>query len=330
MKSSFVIPLFERFAKERGIDILIEPSYAYVARLTLPDGRKKYVSTHMDDVNGAGATEIARDKTYTLFFLRSMGYPVPEGEAFFSEGYAEFLGNDRAVEAAWSYALTLGLPVIIKPNSKSQGRGVWKIHSEEEFRMAAKEQNWVDIYRVERCCAGRDYRIVIYDNELICAYERIPLSISGDGISTVQTLLEQKNNALLGKRSAGIDLADRRIAWTLKRNALSLTSVLEGGRVLMLLGNANLSSGGDVKDVTNDIHPLYIECAKKCARDMGLRLCGLDILIDGDCIEQHPYVIIELNAGPGLAHYTSLGPSQYEKIEKMYRSIFESIITSAQ
>lgn len=331
MKSSFVIPLFERFAREKGVEILIEPIYRFVAQITLTDGRKRYVSTHIDRINGAGATEIARDKTYTLYFLQQMGYSVPEGRAFFSQGYADFLGSDQEARAAWDYAKEIGLPVIIKPNSKSQGRGVWNIYSEQEFHAAVHDQDWVDIYRVERYCAGRDYRIVIYDGELVCVYERVPLSICGDGQATIRELIGQKQSLFQEQqRSVSIDLADRRVVWSLKRNVLSLDSILESGRVFMLLGNANLSSGGDVKDVTNILHSSYIERAKKCAHDMGLRLCGLDMLIDGDAREEHPYTILEVNAGPGLAHYASLGPLQYKKIEKMYRSIFDEIITSAQ
>lgn len=311
--------------------MLIEPDYQFVAQLTLSDGQKKYVSTHIDGINGAGATEIARDKTYTLYFLEQMGYSVPEGRAFFSQGYADFLGSDKNAQAAWSYAESLGFPVIVKPNSKNQGRGVWNIHSREEFDAAIQDQNWVDIYRVERYCPGRDHRIVIYCDECICAYERVPLSISGDGSSTIRTLLEQKNNSLFEQqRLLEIDLLDRRMQWSLKRNALSLDSVLESGRVLTLLNNANLSSGGDAKDVTEIIHPSYIECAKKCARDMGLRLCGLDMLIDGDAREEHPYTILEVNAGPGLAHYASLGKSQMQCVQNLYKKIFNAIITSAQ
>lgn len=331
MKSSFVIPLFERFAEEKGMRIRIEPSYRFVAQLTLPNGQKKYVSTHIDGINGAGATEIARDKTYALYFLQQMGYSVPEGRAFFSQGYADFLGSDKNAQAAWSYAESLGFPVIVKPNGKNQGRGVWNIHSREEFDAAMQDQHWVDIYRVERYCPGRDYRIVVYRDKCICAYERIPLSVLGDGSSTVRTLVEKKNDSFLQQhRSLEIDPTDRRMQWSLKRNALSFDSVLESGRVLMLLGNANLSSGGDARDVTESIHSAYIECAIKCAHDMGLRLCGLDMLIDGDAREEHQYTILEVNAGPGLAHYASLGEVQMQRVENLYRSIFDEIITSAQ
>lgn len=327
MKSSFAIPLFERFAKERGIAMHVEPTYRFVAQLTLSDGTKRYVSTHLDCINGAAATEIARDKTYTLYFLKLMGYAVPEGRAFFTRSYADFLGSDQTLIAAWRYAVEIGLPIILKPNSKSQGRGVWKIESKQEFETAIRDlENWVDIYRIERYCSGRDYRIVVYDGEVICAYERTPLSICGDGVSTVEELMVKKQEFfLVKKRSVSFDARDRRIQWILKRNALSPNSVLENGRVLMLLGNANLSSGGDMRDATNTLCSAYAELALNCSKDMGLRLCGMDILIDGDETELHPYTILEVNAGPGLANYASLGDDQRNRVENMYRNIFDTI-----
>src|SRR3990167_2397225 len=327
MKSSFVIPLFERYARERGIEICIEPEHRFVAQLTLPDGKKRYVSTHIDCVDGAGATEIARDKTYALFFLKKMGYSVPEGRAFFSQGYADYLGSDRTATAAWQYVCEIGLPVILKPNSKSQGRGVWKIHSQQEFEAATRDLDaWVDIYRIERFCEGRDYRIVVYDSSVVCAYERIPLSICGNGNSTVKELIEEKEQSFRQiNRSIAIDSHDRRIQWSLKRNALSLDAILEQGRMFMLLSNANLSSGGDIRDVINSINASYTQVARLCARDMGLQLCGIDLLIDGDGTDEKASTIIEVNAGPGLAHYASLGPDQWTRVEAMYRKIFEGL-----
>ncbi len=332
MKSSFVIPLFERYAKERGIRMLVEPNYRYVAQLIFPDGKRRYVSTHIDGVNGAGATEIARDKTYALYFLAQMGYDVPEGRAFFSHAYADYLGSNQRAQAAWEYAVKLGLPVILKPNSKSQGRGVWKIHSRREFDAALRDlDTWVDIYRIERFCEGRDYRIVIYDGEMVCAYERIPLNICGDGILTICELLEQKKiDWSIRGRELECDLNDSRIGRSLHRNKLSFDSILEKGRMLMLLGNANCSSGGDIRDVTESIHASYVAMAKKCAQDMGLALCGLDILMDGDGTEDGDSITIEVNAGPGLMHYASIGDVQQLRAEAMYRSIFERIVTSVQ
>ncbi|MEK7648748.1 MAG: cyanophycin synthetase [Patescibacteria group bacterium] len=328
MKSSFVTPLFEKFAKEQGIEMLVEPMYRFVAQLVFPSGDRRYVSTHIDGVNGAGATEIARDKTYALFFLKTMGYSVPEGRAFFSRAYADYLGSDQDSQAAWSYAQQLGLPIILKPNSKSQGRGVWKIHSKQEFDASLHDlDKWVDIYRIERYCTGRDYRMVIYKGELICAYKRVPLNVCGNGRSNIRELLQEKKMCLdQSGRQSTLDVHDRRIAWSLSRNMLSFDSILEEGRMFLLLGNANSSSGGDIRDVTETIHESFVACAKKCARDMGLTLCGLDMLIDGDGSCVAPSTIIEINAGPGLANYASLGEVQYSRVEALYRTIFDSLI----
>ena len=50
------------------------------------------------------------------------------------------------------------------------------------------------MYRIESFFRGDDYRISVLDGEVICAYQRIPLSIVGNGIDTIQTLLQLQQN----------------------------------------------------------------------------------------------------------------------------------------
>ncbi len=55
---------------------------------------------------------------------------------------------------------------------------------------------------------------------------------------------------------------------------------------------------------------------------MGLRICGVDIMVDGD-ISKSPrkYHIIETNAAPGLDHYVRSGPAQKKIVEDLYRAV---------
>lgn len=327
MKTSFTLPLFERFAKEKGFRIDRETGGGYAACLTLHDGTRRYLTAHIDGINGAGATEIARDKTFSLAFLASYGYAVPQGKAFFSKHYCAFVGSDRGSEKARDYAVRLGFPLIVKPNSRSQGRGVWKVHSLDELDHAIDDvEQWNDIYRVEQCLVGRDYRIVVYDKEIICAYERIPLYIEGDGLSTVRDLIDAKQCEWqsLGREIA-IESLEERLNAMLQRNCIGLESVLENGRTLLLLGNANLSSGGSARDCTDTLHEFYRKAAITIANTMNLRLCGIDMLIDGDGTTEVPFTVLELNAGPGLAHYASLGNEHYKRVERLYQRIFDDI-----
>ena len=91
-----------------------------------------------------------------------------------------------------------------------------------------------------------------------------------------------------------------------------------------MLPNANLSTGGTSVDVTDFIHPFYNKLAICLTKDMGLRLCGVDLMIvDGDITKpSKQWYIIEINSAPGLDHYASIGKKQTKIVEDLYTKVF--------
>lgn len=185
------------------------------------------------------------------------------------------------------------------------------------------------VYRVEQFFLWRDYRIVVFDNEIISAYERIPLSIFGNGAMTVRELLIEKQYEFqkLG-RPETIDMEDIRIEKNLNRANMNLDSILEKGIYMQLLDNANLSTGWESRDYTESIHQEFRDIAIKATKDMWLRLCGVDIMTS-DITESREkngeYVIIEMNAAPGLDNYITSGKKQRAIIKEMYRKIIRNV-----
>jgi D-alanine-D-alanine ligase-like ATP-grasp enzyme len=108
----------------------------------------------------------------------------------------------------------------------------------------------------------------------------------------------------------------------LRRQKLTENSVIPKGTVIRLLDNANLSSGGDSLDVTPAIHPVYSSMAIRLTRDMGLRLCGVDIMTEGDISEPHGrFCVLEINSAPGLDHYARSGTIQKKIVENLYLKV---------
>lgn len=118
---------------------------------------------------------------------------MAEGRTFFSERMNEHIEIKRDIDDGWKFAESLGLPVIVKPNNLSQGALVNKVDSKEEYYRIAREIfTRTNVMIVERFHVGSDYRVVIFDREVISAYTRIPLNVIGDGKSTIDKLLDQK------------------------------------------------------------------------------------------------------------------------------------------
>jgi D-alanine-D-alanine ligase-like ATP-grasp enzyme len=254
---------------------------------------------------------------------------VPESRPFFSNAWGDTIGDlTQDIDAAYLYAKKIGFPVIVKPNSGSQGSGVALVHNKKEFYKAMKfifDRDRVAL--VEQKVSGQDYRIVVLDKKVISAYERIPLSIVGDGKSTIEKLLtkKQKEFVTLG-RDTFIHINDPRILVKLKHQQLRFQSVPQKGQKVYLLDNANLSSGGDANDVTEKINDGFKKLAVKLTADMGLRLCGVDLMVEGDIREApNKYWILEINSAPGLDHYVKTGKVQEMIVEDLYLEVLKHI-----
>lgn len=322
--------ILQKIACRIGATVVMEPRWKIVGQIIYRSGRKRYFSYSSLDLNPFGASEIAKDKDYANFFMRKMGYPTVSGSrTFFSNEWAKDIGlPNRDANAAYSYAKKLGFPVIVKPNSGSQGVDVALVYNKREFFRAIRAVFKRDkVALVQQQVKGRDYRLVVLDNEVISAYERIPLNIIGNGASTVGQLLKEKQRyfAFTG-RDTKIKSDDPRILNKLKHQGLNLRSVPAKGERIFLLDNANLSSGGNAVDVTATAHPAFKNISVRVSKDMGLRLCGVDLMIDGD-ITQKPatYWILEINSSPGLDHYVQTGRAQEIVVEDLYLKVLKSM-----
>lgn len=320
--------MLRRLAPKIGARVVLEPEWNIAGQIRFASGKKSYFRYNTLDLNPVGASDIAKDKDYANFFMRKMGYPTISGKTFFSGEWCEAIGSKRNIHAAYRYAQTIGFPLVVKPNSGTQGTDVALVHSKKEFYRAMRAIFRHDrVALVQRYVQGRDYRIVVLDKEIISAYERIPLNVIGDGRSTILQLLKKKQREFhISKRDTNINVKDSRIKNKLARQGKTLPWIPKLGEQVFLLDNANLSTGGDAVDVTNHIHPAFKKLAVQLTRDMGLRLCGVDLMVDGDIIEKpKKYWILEINAAPGLDHYVKGGKAQEKIVENLYLKVLKSL-----
>ena len=323
--------VLEKLAPQIGAKVIMEPKWNIVGQIIFKNGRKRYFRYSSIDLNPLGAALLAKDKDYANYFMQSMGYPNIEGRTFYSKSWAEAIGSDQGIDAAYMYAQTLSFPLIVKPNSGAQGAGVFLVRTKQEFyralRTIFKKEN---VALVQRYVKGRDYRVVVLDDEVVAAYERIPLSVVGNGKSSIQELLETKAKKFVGSsRDVKIQVDDPRIVQKVRVQGLSMSSVPERNTQVFLLDNANLSTGGEAVDVAEIMHPSYKKLAIKLTKDMGLRFCGVDMMVSEDITREnkdfHGIHILEINASPGLDHYSKSGVKQREIVENTYLKVLQKL-----
>lgn len=249
-KESLVLGrILKKIAPQIGAHVLIEPEWGIVGRITFKSGHHSYFRYNTLDLNPTGSSDVAKDKDYADFFMKALGYrTVPGSKTFFSNQWAQAIGMPRRdIDAAYRYACRLGFPIIVKPNSGSQGVGVSLVYNKREFYAAIRAVFKRDrVALVQHPVRGRDYRLVVLDKKVISTYERIPLNVVGDGKSTISQLLKIKQRQFIAaSRDTQIKTNDPRIARKLQRQGYTFRSVPDKGERLYLLDNANLSTGGD-------------------------------------------------------------------------------------
>jgi cyanophycin synthetase len=250
------------------------------------------------------ATETASDKSLTSKLLDDAGIPVPKQRVVTS-----------ADEAA-SAARRIGYPVVTKPLDGNHGRGVsLHLSNEEEVRWGF-EQAVLHSSKVivETYFPGNDYRVLVVNGEVIAASHRIPAHVVGDGVHSIEELVEIVNAD--PRRGIGHEKVMTRIAINRQAEKLmaergySLTTILPEGETFFLASTANMSTGGTAIDMTDRMHPDNREICRRAAIVVGLDVAGIDV-ITSDLTKSLREVgggICEVNAAPGFRMH--LQPSE--------------------
>lgn len=325
--TAFMPEILARIAPKLNARVLLEPEFGVVGLIQFPNGRKSYFWHNKFNLNSVSAARIAQDKGYTSFFLMQHGYNVPRSQTFFSDRFLKHIDTDRNLAAALAFAETLGWPVIVKPCRRSQGAAVSLASDRKTFLAAARRAFRIDrTMIVQQYCAGRDYRLVVLDGEVISAYERVPLHVMGDGRSTIARLLSKLQALFRAQgRDTEIDAKDPRIAETLRKRRMGMKSVIGTGEKVTLLPVANLSCGGTTVDITDRLHPSFARLAARIAADMDLRFAGIDLLAPDATGPLGQHTILEVNSAPGLDHYADYGPAQQAQIDELYLKVLQAI-----
>lgn len=258
--------------------------------------RQRRIQAAESDRTSAIAEAIAQDKELTKKLLHAAGISVPRGRPVDNEA------------DAWQAALSLGGPVVVKPQDSNQGRGISvNVIGEQAviaaYRRAAEVSTDV---LVEEYLPGLDHRFLIVDGRLIAAARREPPQVTGDGSLTIAQLVEQVNAD--PRRGSGHATSLTKIPLDaiavscLAEQGYGVDSVLPLGVRVYLRNNANLSTGGTATDVTDDVHPELAASAVAAAHAVGLDICGIDVVCETVLrpLEDQGGGIVEVNAAPGL------------------------------
>ena len=258
----------------------------------------------MTEKTSSIAVDLAGNKDETKRILQEHAIPVAKGVTITS------------VDEVPHAIQKVGFPLVFKPLDGNHGRGA-TINVKTEDEAIAAFEHAAHISRrviVEKFITGYDFRVLVIDNKMVAAALRIPANVKGDGVSTVQQLIDKENEDPrrgYGHENVLTEIAvDRDTLDLLAKLGYTLDSVPAKDEQVFLKSTANLSTGGTSVDVTDNVHPQNIFICERISRIIGLDICGIDVMAENltEPLTENGGVILEVNAAPGFRMH--IAPSE--------------------
>ncbi|WP_019852753.1 hypothetical protein [Actinopolyspora mortivallis] len=276
---------------------------------------------------------LTEDKHATKLLLRQAGFTTPRGVALTS-GDLEHPARDgdtresrRLPRLATEALATLGEPpVVVKPRAGMRGDAV-RTNLVTAEAISTHINRWRHLFRdwiIEEQIDCQDLRLQLIDSELVAACVREPASVTGDGRSTLATLVEQHRAEITAANPDNRLVIDAEAEDLLREQGLRLDDVPEAGRTVRLTRTANLAKGGVAIDVTDHLHPGFHEWAPAVAKLFDTKILSVDAL----CAAPHKppdtnVTILEVNAAPEWVHHTFSENRTHDIAARILRSWFD-------
>lgn len=262
-----------------------------------------YINGQISSLNSVAGINITKDKIKTEKYLKKNNITTTKSVLFKEDAY----------DFAKVFVEHRNEPLVLKPNNLSGGRGVsinvgisnfdntWKLAVQ-----ACKEQKKEVNILLQNKIEGIESRFLVINNKFYSAILRIPANVIGDGINTIEELINIKNinrekNPYLKRLLIKKD--DQTII-VLEAAGKSLKSIPEKNEVIFLRLSSNLTQGGDNVEISHLVNDKMIEIAEESVRAIpGLLCAGVDILFTS-FEDSNPHVLeINPSANFRMHHY---------------------------
>lgn len=247
----------------------------------------------------AGNTRLVDDKEKTKSYLRKGNFPIAEGKSFW------FWQKKKAADFGIK---KLGFPLVVKPRSGSVSR-----HVTTNIEDAGKLKRAIDnavIYSpafiVEKFIPRAFvYRATVIDFNFVACVKQVPANVVGDGIATIRELIDRKNSDPNRGEPHQKIVEDKTI---------DFLSAPKKGEVVFLQQDPFLKLGGDLVEMTPEVHPDNRNLFRQVAKFFDIKIVGIDFLARdiSRSYKEQECAILELNSAPciELHHFPYSGAPQ--------------------
>jgi len=289
---------FQKYLKKYNLDV--DPENRIISKCNIKkngDEKCHYKKYYTSKFNTKDTYKLSQNKPDSNSIFNKYNLPVPIHHVI-NDFNKEYYLN----EFVPTY------PCVLKPVDGQQGIGVNSyiktktIFNKILLRLLKKYDNVM----YENYIVGNVYRIFIFNNKVIDIVYREPPYVIGDGIHTVEELINEQN-----KISREIYIKDKdkcststlNIGWSLiKEQGYEKYSILEKDRKILITTTINCHNGAKPIRVSLEKVPqINIDMFINAHKLIGLECSGIDYISDDITIpyNENNGSIIEINYSPG-------------------------------
>lgn len=238
---------------------------------------------------------ICNNKTSTALLLDRKGIRTP-----FTSVYTR-----KDVEQAYRETFDHATHVVIKAPALTLGRGVFLNVTRTNFRehfeacLEMQKKSRRPNVLVQEMIRGFEMRVTVIEGAVDNVLVRIPAYVVGDGKSTIERLIEAKNQkrskcAFFRKK---LIARDHNLISYMQAYGLDGSQVPEHGARVLLSSISNAFYGGETALVTDLVSDKIKDTALRAVAAIpGLRTAGVDVMAES--FDSEEPVVIELNSFP--------------------------------
>lgn len=306
--------VFMEEAKKYGINFCaLQSPFRYTNYFLMELGGKTFSFEGLPRAEFLGnpVSQIIDDKFLVKSHLKKFNFPIAEGKSFL------WFQKNRAYK--WAIK-NLGFPLVVKPRLGSMSQHVTvNIRDSNSLKSAIKKAiSYSPAFIIEKFIPKTNiYRATVIDFEFVACLQRVPAHIVGDGVHTIEELIEIKNqdprrgnprqkDTTLYKLAVNDDMEKM-----LSNKGYNFNSVPKKREIVYLQEKIILDLGADLIEMTSKIHPDNLQLFRDVAKLFDVRLVGIDFLAKNISIsyKNQTCAIIELNSLPyiDMHHFPTKG-----------------------
>ena len=258
------------------------------------------------------ASEITAKKHIAKDYFVKAGVPTPRGDKLNKQDYRDYIKQLEAKQPNMKF--------VVKPFNGSLARDTYVNLAVDQLSDIVKDFPH-DEFLVEEFISGPEYRFTVVNYECVGVFERVPASITGNGIDTIEHLVTLENTKRKQNPFLAGSLIDLQKLIELDEfPAAEIKKIPEPNESVLLTSLQRVGMGGSPLDLTDKMDSAFKAIAVDACRAVDAPNGGVDIIIPNlsDCKSAR---VLEVN----VRHHIE-GHSFCENKEIWDNSVAEKII----